>query len=176
VAARPGGAADPCGAVTVPPVTTWHLAQLNLGLLRGPIDSDEMAEFRLALEPINAIAESSPGFVWRLTGDDGASSTYVDIPGIDDPLWAPNMSVWTDLDALRHFMHKSGHVAYLRRRREWFQEPPGRVNVLWWIPAGETPILADAVRRLRHLEANGPSQEGWDFRAPLDPPSVTSVV
>ncbi len=148
----------------------WHLAQLNLGLFRHPLDADEMAEFRNALEPINAIAESSPGFIWRLTDDDGGSSSHVDVPGRDDPLWAPNMSVWESLDALKHFMYKSGHASYLRRRNEWFQKPDGLINVLWWIPAGELPTLTDAVRRLDHLEAHGPSDQGWDLRRPLAPP------
>ncbi len=152
-------------------MTSYHLAQLNLGLLAAPIDADEMTEFRLALGPINALAEATPGFVWRLKDDDGGSSTYVEVPGMDDPLWAPNMSVWESLDALKHFMHKSGHASYLRRRREWFQQPPGLINVLWWIPAGEIPTLADAVRRLQHLEANGPSEQGWGFATPLDPPA-----
>lgn len=152
-------------------MSTYHLAQLNLGLLVAPIDADQMSEFRNALDPINALAESTPGFVWRLQDESGGSSTYVDVPGTDDPLWAPNMSVWESLEALKHFMHRSGHAAYLRRRREWFQKPPGLVNVLWWLPAGEVPELSDAVRRLRHLEANGPSQQGWGFAAPLDPPA-----
>ena len=151
-------------------MTVWHLAQLNLGLFREPLDSDEMAEFRNALEPINAIAEASPGFVWRLKDADGGSSSYVDVPGLDDPLWAPNMSVWESFDALKHFMYKSGHASYLRRRGEWFQQPDGLINVLWWIPAGEIPTLEDAVRRLRHLELHGPTQEGWDLRRPLPPP------
>lgn len=154
-----------------PSSTGWHLAQLNLGLFRVPLDSDEMAEFRAALEPVNAIAEATPGFVWRLTDDDGASSSNVAVPGLDDPLWAPNMSVWASMDALEHFMYKSGHASYLRRRREWFQRPDGPINVLWWIPAGDLPDLADAVRRLRHLEAEGPSQVGWDFRNRFDPPA-----
>ena len=152
-------------------MTRYHLAQLNLGYLQAPLDSDGMAEFRLALDPINALAESTPGFVWRLKDDDGGSSSYVAVPGVDDPLVAPNMSVWESLAALKHFMHKSGHASYLRRRREWFRKPNGLINVLWWIPEGETPTLADAVRRLRHLEANGPSPEGWGFAAPLEPPS-----
>lgn len=151
----------------------YHLAQLNLGLFRAPLDSEEMAEFRRALEPINAIAEATPGFVWRLKDDDGGSSSFVDVPGVDDPLWAPNMSVWTSLDALRHFMFKSGHASYLRRRAEWFQRPDGLINVLWWIPAGEIPTLDDAVRRLRHLEAHGPSQEGFGFRDDVPPPDAS---
>ncbi len=150
---------------------TWHLAQLNLGLFRAPLESDEMAEFRLAFEPINAIAEATPGFVWRLRSEEGLSSSYVAVPGLDDPLWAPNLSVWESFEALQHFMYQSGHGSYLRRRNEWFQRPDGLTNVLWWITPGEVPPLADAVRRLRHLEAHGPSHEGWDLRRRLDPPS-----
>ncbi len=149
----------------------YHLAQLNLGLFRAPLDSDEMAEFRFALDPINALAESTPGFVWRLKADDGGSSSTVAVPDVEDPLWAPNMSVWESLAALKHFMYKSGHASYLRRRSEWFQRPEGLINVLWWIPAGDIPSLSDAVRRLRHLEANGPSQEGFGLTAPFDPPA-----
>jgi hypothetical protein len=152
-------------------VTAYHLAQLNLGLLVAPLDSAEMDEFRRALDPINALAENTPGFVWRLKDDDGGSSSYVEVPGMDDPLWAPNMSVWESVEALKHFMYKSGHSSYLRRRSEWFQRSESLINVLWWIPAGEIPVLGDAVRRLRHLEAHGPSGEGFGLNQPLDPPS-----
>lgn len=148
-----------------------QLAQLNLGLFRAPLDNTEMAEFRAALGPINALAEATPGFVWRLTDDTGGSSSTVDVPGLDDPLWAPNMSVWESLDALKHFMYKSGHASYLRRRTEWFERPGRLINVLWWIPVGEIPTLPDAMRRLDHLEVNGPSHQGFGLTAPLDPPS-----
>lgn len=130
-----------------------------------------MAEFRRALDPINTLAESTPGFVWRLKDESGGPSSLVEVPGADDPLWAPNMSVWESLDSLRHFMYKSGHASYLRRRNEWFERADGLINVLWWIPADELPTLEDAVRRLRHLEAHGPSQEGFGLAAPLDPPA-----
>ena len=76
----------------------WHLAQLNLGLFKAPLDAPEMKPFADALDRINAIAEASPGFVWRLTDDDGGSSSNVPVPGADDPLWAPNLSVWTDVE------------------------------------------------------------------------------
>ena len=150
---------------------THHLAQLNLGLFRARLDADEMAEFAAALEPINALAEASAGFVWRLTGDDGASSSYVEVPGADDPLMAPNLSVWEDLESLRHFMYKSGHAIYLRRRGEWFQKQDGPINVLWWLPAGEIPTLEDAVQRLHDLRDHGPSERGWPLTQPFDPPA-----
>jgi len=156
-------------------VSQFHLAQLNLGFFVAPLDDEQMDEFRLALDPINALAEATPGFVWRLKDDDGGSSSYVQVPGADDPLVAPNMSVWESLDALQHSMYRSGHSSYLRRRREWFQKPEGLINVLWWIPAGQIPTLEDAVRRLRHLEANGPSQEGFGLTKPLDPPDSSTA-
>lgn len=151
-------------------MSTHHLAQLNLGLFRAPLDDPAMAEFAAALDPINAIAESSPGFVWRLTTEDGGSSSHVEVPGRSGTLWAPNLSVWEDLESLRHFMYKSGHASYLRRRNEWFQRPDHPINVLWWLPAGEIPTLADAVRRLDHLTEHGPSEIGWPLTAPMPPP------
>lgn len=149
----------------------YHLAQLNLGLFRRPLDHEEMAEFVAALDPINAIAESSPGFIWRLTDDGGGPSSYVEVPGRSGPLWASNLSVWTDLESLKHFMYKSGHASYLRRRTEWFQKPDDPINVLWWLPAGELPTLEDAVKRLDHLIEHGPSDQGWALTKPLPKPS-----
>ena len=149
----------------------YHLAQLNLGLFRAPLDADDMAEFTAALDPVNALAESTPGFIWRLKDEGGGSSSFVDVPGAESPLWAPNMSVWRDLDSLKHFMYKSGHASYLRRRTEWFQKPDRGVNVLWWLPAGEIPTLNDAVARLDDLNENGPSERGWPLTKPMEPPS-----
>ncbi|MEM8745205.1 MAG: DUF3291 domain-containing protein [Actinomycetota bacterium] len=150
----------------------WHVAQLNLGRFRAPLDSDEMAEFRRALDPINAIAESTPGFVWRLIAEDGTSSSFVDVPGTDDPLMAPNMSVWEDVESLLHFMNRSGHAMYMRRRREWFEKQDRLITVLWWITAGEIPTLDDAVRRLDHLNEHGPSEVGWTIAHRLPRPDL----
>lgn len=152
-------------------MSSHHLAQLNLGLFRAPIESAEMAEFAAALDPINAIAEATPGFIWRLRDDHGGSSSFVEVPGRDDPLWAPNLSVWEDLDSLKHFMYKSGHASYLRRRAEWFQNVDRPINVLWWIPAGEIPTLDDAVKRLDDLTSQGPSENGWPLTKPFPRPT-----
>ncbi len=66
-------------------MSDFHLAQYNVGRIRSPLDHPDVAEFIAALDPINALAEASPGFVWRLTGEDGQSSSYVEVDGIDDP-------------------------------------------------------------------------------------------
>ncbi len=149
-----------------------HLVQLNIGRLNQPLDHPDSAEFVAALGPINALAEATPGFVWRLTDDDGQSSSYVRLPGEDDPLMIVNYSIWADLEALKHFMFKSGHASYLRRRREWFEAADEAVTVCWWAPAGTRPGLDEAYERLLHLRANGPSETGWPLTAPVDPPSV----
>ena len=46
-----------------------QLAQVNIGRILAPMDSPVMAEFKANLDPINALAEATPGFVWRLQSD-----------------------------------------------------------------------------------------------------------
>ena len=147
---------------------TTHVAQLNIGRLHHPLDSDETAEFTNALGPINALAEATPGFVWRLQDEDGQSSSFVRLPGENDPLTIVNMSVWASLESLQHFMFRSGHAMYLRRRREWFEHSDVATSVCWRIPAGDVPELADAHRRLLHLREHGPTEIGWPLSKPVD--------
>ncbi len=152
-------------------MTVSHLAQYNVGRVHVPLDHPDLAEFIAALEPINAIAESSPGFVWRLKDDDGQSSSYVRVAGIDDPLFIINYSIWEDFDSLQHFVYKSGHVAYLRRRREWFEPSSPATSVAWWIPAGQIPDVEEAHGRLLHLREHGPTEEAWPLNRPWPAPS-----
>ncbi len=150
----------------------FHLAQYNVGRVHSPLEHPDLAEFIAALEPINAIAESSPGFVWRLKDDEGQSSSYVRVPGIDDPLFIINYSVWEDLESLKHFIHKSGHMAYLRRRREWFEPNPEATSVAWWIEAGSIPMVGEAHARLMRLREHGPSKDAWPLNRPWPAPSL----
>jgi hypothetical protein len=151
-------------------MSLFQLAEFNIARLTHPLDDAESAEFVAALEPVNAIAEATPGFVWRLKDDDGQSSTYVTMPEIDDPLTIVNYSIWADLESLQHFVTRSGHGAYLRRRRDWFEPTDGPSTVCWWIPAGTIPDLSDAHRRLVHLRDNGPSETGWPLNSPMPAP------
>ena len=153
----------------------WHLAQLNLGVFKAPLDAPEMAPFAAALDRINAIADESPGFVWRLKDDDGGPSSFVDVPGSDDPLLASNLSVWTDYESLREFMFRTDHASYLRRRSEWFEREATPMVVGWWIPAGTTPTLAEALDRLERLRRDGPSPEAFPLSRTIpDPPTTTT--
>lgn len=146
----------------------WQLAQLNVARLTHPLGAPHNAEFVAVLDAVNTIAEVSPGFVWRLTDSSGRPSSY--ITATDDPHMIVNLTVWDDVASLRHFTYRSGHGAYFRRRREWF-EPSSCVNmVCWWIPAGDVPPLTDAMARLERLRTSGPSDAGFMLAEPLDPP------
>lgn len=149
-----------------------HLAQCNIGRARQPLDDPELAEFVAALDPINAIAESTPGFVWRLEGEDGQSSSYVDIPGNVDPLVIINFSIWEDLNSLKHFIYKTGHGAYLRRRSEWFEKSAQPTSAAWWIAAGTIPSVGEAFERVMLLQTMGPTDQAWPLTKPWPKPEL----
>ena len=141
--------------------TTLHLAQLNIGRIRYPLDDPRMANFVNNLDRDNAIAEHTAGFVWRLQDDSGNATA---IHAFDDPRMLLNMSVWESVEALERFVWQTVHKRIYGRRPEWF-EPLDRPHfVMWWVPAGHRPDLAEAKGRLEHLWAHGPSDHafGWE--------------
>lgn len=50
---------------------TFQLAQVNIARARGEMTDPVMSEFVARLVEINAVADASPGFVWRLQTEDG---------------------------------------------------------------------------------------------------------
>lgn len=147
----------------------WHLAQINIGRLQYPVDDPRSAEFMDNLDPINEIAERSPGYVWRLQDDSGNATG---IRAFDDDTILPNLTVWESLESLKGYVFKTDHARFLRRRREWFQ-PMDDLPVLtmWWIPAGNTPTLDEARERIDHLAEHGPTAYAFTFHPTFDPPS-----
>ncbi len=148
-------------------MTAWHLAQLNVGQLRAPIDHADSAGFADNLDPINELAEETPGFVWRLQDDHGNATSFA---RDGDPLRILNLSVWESVESLRAYTYRSGHVDFLRRRLEWFEPREGGHLVLWWIPAGHEPTIAEAEERLARLTADGPSRDAFTFMLMFPPP------
>lgn len=149
-------------------MNSWHLAQLNIARPRAPIDSPQLAEFVARLDAINALAEASPGFVWRLAG---AGGNATDIK-VEDPTILVNMSVWASPEALFEFVYKTAHVEVMARRREWF-ERMALYQVLWWIPAGTVPTVDEALARLAHLDQHGPTPEAFTFKRRFGVPGST---
>jgi hypothetical protein len=151
-------------------VTRFHLAQVNIGRFRAPLDTPIMEGFRTQLDPINALADETPGFVWRLQTEDGNATAIRPYAG--DDLMAVNMSVWGSLESLQQFVYKSAHVGTLRGRKQWFEQIEGPILALWWIPAGHIPTVQEAQDRLQHLKENGPTPHAFTFRTPFPAPGA----
>ncbi len=151
---------------------SYHLAQLNIGKMIAPLDDPRMASFVARLEPINALADASPGFVWRLQSEAGDATA---LRVFDDPDILVNLSVWESLDALRGFVYRSEHRELLKDRAQWFVKSSARHLVLWWIPAGSTPSLEEAKQKLALLQAQGPSEQAFDFRHAFAPTPAQQI-
>jgi len=139
-----------------------YLAQLNVAQAKAPLDHTSMQEFSDNLEPINQLAESSDGFIWRLT-DDSESAAHVE--AFSDPKLLVNMSVWSSVDALKQFMFKTHHLGFMQRKQLWFDKLPQANHVLWWVPEGHRPDLNEGWRRLKHLRDEGETAFAFTFRS-----------
>lgn len=146
----------------------FHLAQLNIGRLRAPLDTPLLEGFVSALEPINALADEAPGFVWRLQTEEGDATALRPFEGED--MLLVNMSVWESLDTLSDFVYRSDHRPVMAQRRQWFERMSDAFQVLWWVPAGHIPSVEEAKERLMVLREKGPSPEAFTFRRSFPPP------
>jgi len=144
----------------------FHLAQLNVGAILAPLDSPVMADFANNLDKINALAEASPGFIWRLK-DDANNATSIQM--FDDERIIVNMSVWETLEQLYQFAYKSMHAEFLKRRKEWFEKMGEMYYVLWYVPAGTVPGVMEARQRLEHLRAHGETPHAFSFSKRFGP-------
>jgi len=141
-------------------MSAYELAQLNIAVMKEPLDSPGMADFVSNLDRINALAEMSPGFVWRLQSDAGNATEF-------RPLGEStlvNMSVWKDVASLNLYVYKTAHAEIMRRRNEWFERMREAFVVLWWVPAGHRPGIEEAIEKLELLRATGPSESAFTFK------------
>jgi hypothetical protein len=153
-------------------MSTYHLAQLNIGRIKAPMDSPVMAGFANNLDRINALAEATTGFIWHLQTDEGDATA---IRPFDDPDMLVNMSLWRDVESLSRYVYQSAHVELMKKRREWFERMDEAFLVLWWVPAGHIPSVAEAIARLQKLRAEGPSAEAFTFRHAFPPPDAPAA-
>lgn len=144
----------------------YHLAQVNMGRIKAPLDSEIMSGFMSRLDEINALADRSPGFVWRLQTSAGNATYFRPYPEDDSILL--NMSVWESMETLKHYVYRTVHAELLRQRHEWFEKFSGMYLALWWVPAGHIPSVDEAKKRVAHLNAHGPTQFAFNFKAPFD--------
>jgi len=149
------------------------LAQVNIGRLVAPLDSPRLADFVAWLDPVNAVADGAPGFVWRLQTEDGDATALRafedDAEGADGGILI-NMSVWESVEALAAFVYGDAHRAVLRRRREWFEQLRDLYMVAWWVPRGHIPTITEAEDRLKYLRRHGPTPHAFTLKVHFPPP------
>jgi hypothetical protein len=137
------------------------LAQVNMAHALAPLDDPLLAEFMARLDEINALADRSPGFVWRLQSESGNAT---DIEVSADPRLLINLSLWDSLESLFGYVYRSGHAEVMRRRRDWFERMSGPYVALWWVPAGHRPGVEEALARLEVLKRDGPTPRAFTFK------------
>lgn len=147
---------------------SFHIAQINIARMKAPMDDPVMQEFVAGLQPINALADNAPGFVWRLQDDSGDATNLRPFP---DDFMIVNMSVWESVESLRDYTYKTAHVAYVRQRKAWFEKLDQPIYALWWQPAGQIPTVTEAKTRLDHLIQHGDSPTAFTFGKPFPPPT-----
>jgi hypothetical protein len=153
-------------------MSSYHLAQVNIGLPIEPLDSERLAGFMAMLEPINALADAAPGFVWRLQTEDGDATA---IRPFDDERLMVNLSVWTSVDALADYVYRGPHAAVMRKRRSWFVPMREAYQALWWVPAGHRPPVDEAKQRLTALRRDGASPYAFTLQRTFAAPDDTTA-
>ena len=138
-----------------------HLAEINVATAIADLDDPVMEPFMAALDKVNALAEASAGFVWRMQDETGNNTgTYLN----DDPRQIANMSVWGTPADFRFYVYYTAHGAFMKRRARWFVPSEVPTFAIWWIATGTVPTLAEGVARLDKLRRDGPTADafGWD--------------
>ncbi|MBW4603287.1 MAG: DUF3291 domain-containing protein [Calothrix sp. FI2-JRJ7] len=138
----------------------YHLAQINIALMKAPLEDPVMAEFAAALEEVNAIADKSPGFVWRLQTPSGNAT---DIRAYPDSRMLVNLSVWQSVESLKAYVYQSLHGKFFIQRRKWFEKYQGEHFCMWWVPAGYLPTVSEGKAKLEYLALHGDSPESFTF-------------
>jgi hypothetical protein len=155
--------------MNLPALGSWHLAQVNIARMVAPLDSPVMAGFVAKIDEFNALADRSPGFVWRFQGASG-NATYLR-PYADERIIF-NLSVWQSPDVLKAYVYRTGHADLVRQRQQWFEHGDQAILALWWIPAGHIPSVDEAKDRLEHLRTHGPTARAFSFRQIFPPAAV----
>ncbi|TWC29155.1 uncharacterized protein DUF3291 [Pseudomonas sp. SJZ079] len=150
----------------------YHLAQVNIARAKATLDSPVMQGFVEQLEHINQLAETSPGFVWRLQTAEGDATA---LKVFDDELVIVNLSVWDSVESLKNYVYTGDHLSVLKDKQQWFDKPSAPTLALWWVPAGHLPTIEQAKSALQTLTAEGPSAQAFTFAKPFPAPEEHSA-
>jgi heme-degrading monooxygenase HmoA len=150
----------------------FQLAQVNIARLLAPLDSEQLADFVAALDPVNASADSAPGFIWRLKTEEGNATS---VPGFQWDRQGSagiiiNMSVWDSMASLSQWVRGPFHRAILVQRRKWFERVSEATTALWWVEECHQPTILDAESRVLHLRQYGSTPTAFTFKDGFAPP------
>lgn len=144
-----------------------QLAQFNIAEALSSIDDPIMKDFVGNTDRINALAEKSPGFIWRLVGDDSDDSYSIN--AFDSEYILVNMSVWKNRLSLFEFVYNSAHLEIFKRKKEWFKKMPKMHMVLWFIPEGHRPTIEEGKDRLAYFQEHGETPFAFSFKSKFEP-------
>ena len=151
-----------------------QLAQVNIARMRHPLHDRRMQGIAQRVEEMNALAEQTPGFIWRLPGSEASEQalrafekTFVPF---DPALLFYNLSVWETPQHLKNYAYKTIHIEMLRSKELWIVAIRSVHLALWWIPEGHRPSIAESAERLDALEQGGPSAFAFNFQTVFAPP------
>lgn len=149
----------------------YHLAQVNIARMLAPLDDPLMAEFVANLDKVNALADSSPGFIWRFQTEEGDATA---VRAYEDDRILFNMSVWASLKDFSDYVYgmESLHRHVMKQRRRWFERFDGPYAALWWVPAGHIPTVEEAKERLKSLRIHGATADAFSLKEPFSPPDA----
>lgn len=145
-----------------------HLAQLNIARSLHPMDDPRMDGFTGRVNEINALADRTPGFVWRMVDDDDSLDGALSLRLPGDMHTLVNMSVWENIENLSNFIYQTAHKKVMKSNRDNFEKMSESHYVLWWIEKGHIPSLAEAKVRLDQFRAHGPAPAAFNFKTAFD--------
>ncbi len=141
----------------------FQLAEFNFGTLKYDWEDKRVSDFRNNLERVNRLASRADGYIWRMP-DAEMDAAQNEAGGVfGNARTASTLSVWRDVDSLSNFVWKTIHKQFYDRKGEWY-DPEGNGNfVMWWIPEGHKPTVAEGMERFNHMKLHGESDFafGW---------------
>ncbi|MDQ7050802.1 MAG: DUF3291 domain-containing protein [Enterobacterales bacterium] len=155
---------------TIESMNRYHLAQINIAQAKDSMQSPVMDGFVKRLDEINQLAEQSEGFIWRLKTEQGDATG---INAFEDDRLIINLSLWNNLDSLKHYVYQSVHIDLIQDKKHWFNKIKPAHLALWWIPEGCIPSIEQGKQKLQYLQNHGASASVFTFAKPYPHPETT---
>ena len=108
---------------------------------------------------VNGLAQRSDGFIWMI--DDETMDAVQNDPNgalASRPGTASTLSVWRDPRSLWHFVEKTLHAKFMAKHDDWFVPGDRSHLVIWDVPDGHRPTVAEGMGQWAALQSNGETE------------------